>query len=160
MRNLAVSCLLFALSACASVIASPAPSPPDSKQLLKAKKEALDARKIADQLKDLPDDPFVAKCHELGAEEDTMTEDDWINGNFPRNDIGTLTADIHREITDTNNLISDGFDEKHPRVVSMRAEIAAKQKQRHELIEKLKRKLLADAQSAEMRVKALQAPPR
>jgi hypothetical protein len=158
MRSLAVLLLVVVLSASAHGMADPAPATPDSKELLKAKKNAHDARQIADQLKDLPDDQFVAKWHALGLGE-TISEADLESGDIPRDDIGSLTSDINHENTDVNNLISDGFDEKHPRVVSMRAEIAAKQKQRHELIEKLKRKLLADAQSAEMRVKNLEAPP-
>jgi hypothetical protein len=151
MRKWTLASLVLALGTCTHLLADPASN---SDQLLKAKQEARKAHQVADQLKDLHDDQFIAKCREL-----EVVEDDTVDWDSPgaRPDIESLTKDINIEITNTNNLISDGFDANHPRVVSMRAEIAMKEKQRHGLIEKLKRRLFADAQTADERVKILEA---
>jgi hypothetical protein len=160
MRNFAVLVLMLALSACAHAKADPVPAASNSDMLLKAKKAALHAHQIVEQLKDLPDDQFVAKYHRLGVNDDTyITEEDWETGNWPRADIDALTADINHEMTDVKNLLADGFEPTHPRLVSMRAEIAMKEKQRHPLIEQLKHRLVVEAQAADARVKTIEATP-
>jgi capsular exopolysaccharide synthesis family protein len=104
--------------------------------------EDYDARRVLlESVVNLPDDKFISTLNGLQRQE---------------GDIGTLRADILKLQTDITNLLSDGFQENHPRILSMRAELAAKQQQVTELIAGLRRAMGVDTEMAKSRVELLQ----
>ena len=114
----------------------------DRSKELQAAKIDYDARMVLlNQVIKLADDEFITTLEGLGRTQP---------------DISALRSDIAHEQTDITNLLSDGFDQNHPRVVSMQAEIAAKQKQEAELIAGLRRSMQVDADMAKSRIQLLQ----
>jgi succinoglycan biosynthesis transport protein ExoP len=114
----------------------------DRSKELQAAKIDYDARMVLlNQVIKLPDDEFITTLEGLGR---------------TQADISALRSDIAHEQTDMTNLLSDGFDQNHPRVVSMQAEVAAKQKQEAELIAGLRRSMQVDADMAKSRIQLLQ----
>jgi capsular exopolysaccharide synthesis family protein len=115
----------------------------DRSKELQAAKVDYDARMVLlNKVINLPDDEFITTLEGLGR---------------TQADIAGLRTDIAHEQTDITNLLSDGFDQNHPRVVSMQAEIAAKQKQEAELIAGLRRSMQVDADMAKSRIQLLQS---
>jgi succinoglycan biosynthesis transport protein ExoP len=114
----------------------------DRSKELQAAKIDYDARMVLlNQVIKLPDDEFITTLEGLGR---------------TQSDISGLRGDIAHEQTDITNLLSDGFAQDHPRIVSMQAEIAAKQKQEAELIAGLRRSMQVDADMAKSRIQLLQ----
>jgi capsular exopolysaccharide synthesis family protein len=112
------------------------------KQDLLAAQEDYDARRVLlEKVINLPDDQFITTLAGLQRQE---------------GDIATLRADILKLQTDVTNLLNDGFQENHPRILSMRAELAAKQQQVTELIAGLRRAMGVDTDMAKSRVALLQ----
>jgi bla regulator protein BlaR1 len=134
----------------ASDPASPPPAPTSNKpaapidlnrELLNARMDADARRVMVNQVKNLPDDEFVATLAGLGRTTPEIT---------------ALDEAIAKENTDITNLTNDGFADTHPRVVSMRAEVAEREAQRHKLVEGLHRAMDIDLQMADSRVALLQ----
>jgi succinoglycan biosynthesis transport protein ExoP len=110
---------------------------------LLAAKEDYDARKVLmNNVINLPDDQFLSTLSGLGRQQA---------------DIANLHSDVLRMQTDIDNLLKDGFDENHPRIISLRAELDGKQKQIAELIAGLRRAMNVDTDMAQSRVGLLQA---
>ena len=113
-----------------------------NKDLLNAK-EDFDARKVLlDNVINLPDDELLSTLKGLGRSQ---------------NDIDNLHSEVLKMETDITNLLKDGFDENHPRIVSLRAELEGKQKQIKELVAGLRRAMTVDTEMAKSRVALLQA---
>jgi succinoglycan biosynthesis transport protein ExoP len=105
--------------------------------------EDSDARDVLlKSVETLPDDQFISTLNALG-----------------RNpgDIATLHAEILKSQTDLDNLLKDGFDENHPRIISLRAELAGKQQQLAEQVSGVRKALMVDGDMAKSRVTLLQA---
>jgi capsular exopolysaccharide synthesis family protein len=114
----------------------------DRSRELQSSKVDYDARMVLlKQILPLPDDQFVSTLDALGREQ---------------GDIASLRTDISHEQTDMTNLLNDGFDQNHPRIVSMQAEMDAKKKQLAELIAGLRRGMQVDADMAKSRIELLQ----
>ena len=106
-------------------------------------KEDYDSRKVLlDSVIDLPDDQFLSTLNGLGRQEP---------------DISSIHTDVLKMQTDIDNLLKDGFDENHPRIVSLRAELEGKQKQISELIAGLRRAMKVDTDMSKSRVALLQS---
>jgi capsular exopolysaccharide synthesis family protein len=109
---------------------------------LQAAKVDYDARMVLlKQVINLPDDQFISTLDGLGR---------------MQADIAVLRGDISKEQTDITNLLSDGFAQDHPRIVSMQAELDAKKQQLTELIAGLRRSMQVDADMAKSRIALLQ----
>ena len=109
---------------------------------LQAAKVDYDARMVLlKQVINLPDDQFISTLDGLGR---------------MQADIAALRGDISKEQTDITNLLSDGFAQDHPRIVSMQAELDAKKQQLTELIAGLRRSMQVDADMAKSRITLLQ----
>jgi capsular exopolysaccharide synthesis family protein len=114
----------------------------DRTRELQAAKLDYDARMVLlNKIINLPDDEFISTLDGLGRNQ---------------GDIATLRSEIAHEQTDITNLLADGFDLNHPRVVSMQAEIDAKKKQLSDLIAGLRRSMQVDADMAQSRIQLLQ----
>ncbi len=112
-----------------------------SKELQAAKLD-YDARMVLlNQVINLPDSEFISTLDGLGR---------------MQADIASLRSDISKEQTDITNLLNDGFDQNHPRIVSMQAEIDAKKKQMTDLVAGLRRSMQVDADMAKSRIGLLQ----
>jgi succinoglycan biosynthesis transport protein ExoP len=104
--------------------------------------EDYDARRVLlESIINLPDDKFLDTLDGLGREQA---------------DIVDLRTDIAKEETDVDNLLKDGFEENHPKIVSMRAEIEAKQDQLASLVVGLRTAMTVDTNMAKSRVELLQ----
>jgi succinoglycan biosynthesis transport protein ExoP len=112
------------------------------KQDLLAAQEDYDARRVllASVIK-LPDDQFMSTLDGLGRAEA---------------DIDTLRSDVLKLDTDKANLLSDGFQQNHPRILSINAERDAKAQQITDLIAGLRRAMTVDTDMAKSRVDLLQ----
>jgi capsular exopolysaccharide synthesis family protein len=112
------------------------------KRDLLAAKEDYDARRVLlESVINLPDDQFISTLDGL---------------NRQQGDIGTLRTDALKMETDISNLLKDGFEENHPRVQSLRAELEAKKKQITDLIAGLRNAMKVDTEMAKSRVALLQ----
>jgi len=111
------------------------------KDLLSAK-EDYDGRKVLlEQLKPLSDDEFVNTMEAMNHEEA---------------DIASLRTDIFKSQSDIENLLKDGFEENHPRILAMKAEIDTKKEQIKGLIAGQRKAMELDTQVAQSRVALLQ----
>ncbi|MEI9997749.1 MAG: P-loop NTPase [Verrucomicrobiota bacterium] len=114
----------------------------DRNKELQSAKLDYDARVVLlNKVINLPDEEFISTLDGLGREQ---------------GDIAQLRSDIQHETTDITNLLKDGYDENHPRIVSMRAEIDGKQKQLAELVAGLRRAMTVDTEMAKSRIELLQ----
>jgi len=112
------------------------------KDLLMAQ-EDYDARRVLlESVVKLPDDKFISTLDGLGRQQSNITN---------------LRGDIFKLETDITNLLNDGFQENHPRIVSLRAELEAKKQQVTELVAGLRRAMAVDTDMAKSRVDLLQA---
>jgi polysaccharide biosynthesis transport protein len=104
--------------------------------------EDYDARRVLlANVINLPDNQFLDTLDGLGRQQ---------------LDIGTLRTDALKMETDIANLMKDGFDENHPRVVSLRAELEGKKQQITDLVAGLRRAMTVDTDMAKSRVDLLQ----
>jgi capsular exopolysaccharide synthesis family protein len=112
------------------------------KQDLLASQEDYDARRVLlESVINLPDNKFLDTLDGLGREQP---------------DIASLRTDVLKEETDVTNLLKDGFEENHPRILSMRAEIEAKQQQIASLVTGLRTAMTVDTNMSKSRVDLLQ----
>jgi hypothetical protein len=109
-------------------------------RLLEAQEDANARRVLVGQLKKLTGDQFVSTLQGLGRSDPALTD---------------LDEKIASEKTDITNLLSDGFDANHPRIVSMRAEVAAREQQRAQLVAGLREAMDIDLQMADSRIELL-----
>ena len=93
------------------------------------------------QVQNLSDDEFVNTLSALGREEPN---------------IAALRTEIFNLEGDIENLLKDGFEENHPRVQAMRAEIDRKHQQITDLIAGTRRAMTVDTSMAQSRVDLLQ----
>lgn len=115
----------------------------DRNHELQAAKLDYDARMVLlNKIINLPDDQFLSTLDALGR---------------MQADIGQLRGEISHEQTDVTNLLNDGYGSDNPRVVSMQAEIAGKNKQLAELVAGLRRGMQVDADMAKSRIQLLQS---
>ena len=111
------------------------------KDLLRAKVD-YDARRVLwQQVQNLPDEEFVNTLSALGRQEPN---------------IAALRTEIFSRQGDIDNLLKDGFDEKHPRVQALHDEIARKQQQIKDLVGGTRRAMQIDVEMAQSRVTLLQ----
>jgi polysaccharide biosynthesis transport protein len=111
------------------------------RDLLTAKEDADARRVLLESVKNLPDDQFVNTLEALGGHE------------IPN--IANLRSDSFKLEADIDNLLKQGFEEQHPRVQSMRAELARERQQIADLIAGTRRALTVDSQMADSRVALL-----
>jgi len=90
----------------------------------------------------LPDDQFMSTLEGMGQGEA---------------DIDAARTEALKMQTDLTNLLNDGFLQNHPRVVSLQAELDAKNKQITELIAGLRNAMVVNTDMAKSRVDLLQA---
>jgi capsular exopolysaccharide synthesis family protein len=110
---------------------------------LLAAKEDSDARQVLlKSVQDLPDEFFITTLTALG-----------------RNpgDIATLHAEILHKQTDLDNLLKDGFDENHPRIISLKAELAGQQQQLAEQVAGVRKAMVVDVNMSKSKVVLLQS---
>jgi succinoglycan biosynthesis transport protein ExoP len=113
------------------------------KRDLLAAKEDYDARKVLlASVINLPDDQFLDTLDGLGRQQP---------------DIGALRSQVLKMETDITNLLKDGFEENHPRIVSLRAELEAMKKQIADLVAGLRNAMKVDTEMAKSRVGLLQS---
>ncbi len=113
-----------------------------SKQDLLTAKEDYDARRVLlEQVQNLNDDDFVNTLSAMNREEPN---------------IAALRADIFKIEGDIDNLLKDGFEQNHPRILSLRAEVERKKSQIKDLIAGTRRAMAVDAQMAQSRITIIQ----
>ena len=112
------------------------------RDLLTAREEADARRVLMESVKDLPDDQFVNTLEALGGHE------------IPN--IASLRADAFKEEADIDNLLKQGFEENHPRVQAMRAELERERQQIAGLIAGTRSAIVVDSKMADSRVELLQ----
>ncbi len=110
------------------------------RDLLSAKEEANMRRVLKDKTKDLSDDQLVDTLAQLGR------SDAQISG---------LRADAFKTESDIDNLLKAGFEENHPRVQALRAELDRKRQQITELIAGTRQAISIDADIAQSNVDLL-----
>jgi capsular exopolysaccharide synthesis family protein len=111
------------------------------KDLLSAKVDYDARRVLLEKVQNLPDDEFISTLDALGREESK---------------IATLRTEVLGIDSDIDNLLKDGFEENHPRVLSLRAEKERKLQQIKDLIAATRRAMVVDADMAQSRVTLLQ----
>lgn len=111
------------------------------RDLLQAKQDYDARRVLLDSVINLPDDELITTLTALGREE---------------GDVASLRGEVFRMESDIDNLLKDGFDENHPRVQSLRAEMERKHKQITDLIAGIRRGLKVDTDMSKSRVDLLQ----
>lgn len=110
------------------------------KDLLSAKVEADGRRVVMESVQNLPDDEFVNTLEALGN---------------PIGSITTLRSDALKMESDIDNLLKQGFEEQHPRVQAVRAELDRTRQQIKDLIAGTRRAIVVDASMAKSRVDLL-----
>jgi len=110
------------------------------RDLLVAQEDADARRVLLKNVQALPDDKLIATLQGLG------------RSNVA---VDALQKEIDNENTDIVGLMHDGFDPNHPRIVSMREEVKAKQQQLSELIGGIRQAMAIDLQMADSRVELL-----
>jgi len=108
--------------------------------LLAAQVEADGRRVVLESVQNLGDDEFVNTLEALGS---------------PIGSITTLRSQSLRMESDIENLLKQGFEENHPRVQALRAELDRTRQQIKELIAGTRRALAVDAQMSKSRVELL-----
>jgi len=114
----------------------------DSRQhdLLAAKEDADTRRVLLEQVQNLNDDDFVNTLDALGRSEPN---------------IATLRAQSLQVDGEIDNLLKQGFDENHPRILALRAEQDRRKQQIKDLIKGLRSAMAVDSQMAKSRVDLL-----
>jgi capsular exopolysaccharide synthesis family protein len=112
------------------------------RDLLAAKEEADTMRVLMQSTKDLPDDEFVNTVEAIGGQD------------IPN--IASLRADAFKVEADIDNLLKQGYEENHPRVQSMRAELAREKQQIADLIAGTRQAIVVKSKMADSRVALLQ----
>jgi len=107
------------------------------KDLLLAKEDADSRRVLMEQVKDLSDDAFVNTMAAMGHEQASITG---------------LRTDAFKLESDIDNLLKDGFEENHPRVQSLRAELDRVRQQMKEVIVGMRNAVVVDSQMSDSRV--------
>jgi capsular exopolysaccharide synthesis family protein len=110
------------------------------KDLLSAKEEANSRQVLMDQVKNLSDDEFVNTLAALGREESNIT---------------SLRTNAFKLESDIANLLKEGFEDNHPRVQSVKAELNSTREQIAEVIAGMRRAIVVEAQMAKSRVDLL-----
>jgi len=123
----------------------------ERKKDLKAAEEDYEARKaLLEKSKKIPDDKFdyrppypsaVDQLNALGRQEPN---------------IAALRTEIIGIQGDIDNLVKDGFEPDHPRVLALKAEIVRKQQQIKDMIAAMRREMQVDTDMAKARVELLQ----
>jgi len=111
------------------------------RDLLSAKVDYDARRVLLQQVQNLPDDEFDTTMDALGRENAK---------------IGGLRTEVLNIQSDITNLLKDGFEENHPRIQSLRAEIDSKKQQIKDLIAGARRAMVVDTDMAQSRVALLQ----
>jgi len=111
------------------------------KDLLAAKVDYDARRVLLAQLQNLPDDEFVNTLSALGRQEPN---------------IAALRSEIFGIEGDIDNLLKDGFEQNHPRVQALRAEIDRKRQQIKDLVAATRRAMAVDTDMARSRVELLE----
>jgi succinoglycan biosynthesis transport protein ExoP len=112
------------------------------KAALLSAQQDYDARTVLlEKVIKLPDDEFLSTLNALGRGE---------------SDIDTLHQSVLGQQSDLENLLKDGFDDNHPRVLALKAQMAAEQQQIKEAIAGLRRGMQIDTDMAKSRVALLQ----
>jgi succinoglycan biosynthesis transport protein ExoP len=112
------------------------------KQDLLTAQEDYDARRVLlESIINLPDDKFLDTLAGLGREQ---------------SDISSLRTDVLKEETAVTNLLQDGFEDNHPRILAMRAELEAKKQQIASLVIGLRTAMTVDTNMSKSRVDLLQ----
>jgi capsular exopolysaccharide synthesis family protein len=112
------------------------------KDLLAAQQDYDARRVLLDSVQNLPDDQFISTLVAL-------------NHNEP--EIETLRTESFKTESDIDNMLKDGFDQNHPRVQALQAELDRTKQQITELIAGERRGLAVDTDMAKSRVALLQA---
>lgn len=106
-------------------------------------REDYDARRVLlEQVKNLSDDEFVNTLSALGRQEPN---------------IATLRSEIFGLEGNKDNFLKDGFEQNHPRVLAIQAEIDRKKQQIKDLVAGTRRAMQVDVDMAKSRVDLLQA---
>jgi capsular exopolysaccharide synthesis family protein len=113
-----------------------------NRDLLAAKEEASTMRVLMDSTKNLPDDEFVNTVEAIGGQE------------IPN--IANLRADAFKVEADIDNLEKQGYEENHPRVQALKAELARERQQIADLIAGTRQAIVVKSQMADSRVALLQ----
>jgi len=111
------------------------------RDLLQAKEDARHRQVLVEQTKDLPDDKFISTMEALQR--------------LPAN-ISALQSEILSQQADRENLLKQGFDSQHPRVLAIDAQLAREQDQFATLIAGARGALKIDEEMAESGVDLLQ----
>jgi capsular exopolysaccharide synthesis family protein len=110
------------------------------RDLLNAKEDADGRRVLYDSVKDLSDDEFISTLEALQRPEASITS--------MRSEILTMESSI-------DNLLKQGFEENHPRVQAMRAELDKRRSQIKDLIAGERRALKLDVDVSNSKVELL-----
>jgi len=142
MRRALVIDLQAADARASSLVQSAAPTSTDlHAQILLAREDADACHVLLDKLQPMPDDQFVATLLGLGRADPIIID---------------LDKKIAQENSAIANLLNDGFTNNHPRIVSMRAEIAARQVELKRIIDGVRHAMALDLEMADSRVALLQ----
>ena len=109
--------------------------------LLTAKQDASARKTLLDKVINLPDDQFISTL--IG-----------LQRNIP--EISNLRSEQFRIETDKQNLLKDGFEVNHPRVMSLQAEYDRRAQQIADLVAGQRRAMTTEAQIAESNIDVLQ----
>ena len=110
------------------------------RDLLAAREEANGRQVLMDQVQNLSDDEFVNTLAALGREETNIT---------------TLRTNAFKLESDIANLLKQGFEDNHPRVLAVKAELDSTREQIREVILGMRRAIIVEAQMAKSKVDLL-----
>jgi len=110
------------------------------RDLLAAKEEADTQRVLMEQVQNLSDDDFVNTLAAMHVEQSSIT---------------SLRADAFKLESDVANLLQQGFEENHPRVQAVRAELDRTRQQIKDVIAGMHRAIIVNAEMAKSRVDLL-----
>jgi succinoglycan biosynthesis transport protein ExoP len=110
------------------------------RDFLAAKEDANSRHVLVEQVQNLSDDEFVNTMAALGKEETSIT---------------TLRGNAFKLESDISNLLKQGFEEQHPRVLSLKAELDRTRQQMQEVIAGMRQAVKVEAQMAASRVDLL-----
>jgi beta-lactamase regulating signal transducer with metallopeptidase domain len=117
--------------------ANGASAPAPDKELLQAREDADARHLLVDKARNLSDDELVAMLQGLGRTNPQLMD---------------LDKKIAIEDAETDTLLKKGYDPDHPRIQSMRTDIALLQKERKQMVDGVRRALDIDAKMGDSRV--------